>query len=76
MFNENLATLKSPDRQAKCMRIQFEIKEKLPDIISEILHSDKWLTLVRDENHGLRRVTIKDLLSQRHASISGSMRFM
>lgn len=39
---------------------QFEIKEKLPDIISEILHSDKWLTLVRDENHGLRRVTIKD----------------
>ena len=60
MFNENLATLKSPDRQAKCMRIQFEIKEKLPDIISEILHSDKWLTLVRDENHGLRRVTIKD----------------
>lgn len=42
------------------MRIQFEIKEKLPDIISEILHSDKWLTLVRDENHGLRRVTIKD----------------
>ena len=50
MFNENLATLKSPDRQAKCMRIQFEIKEKLPDIISEILHSDKWLTLVRDEN--------------------------
>ena len=60
MFTENLATLKSPDRQAKCMRIQFEIKEKLPDIISEILHSDKWLTLVRDENHGLRRVTIKD----------------
>ena len=42
------------------MRIQFEIKEKLPDIISERLHSDKWLTLVRDENHGLRRVTIKD----------------
>lgn len=41
MFNENLAILKSPDRQAKCMRIQFEIKEKLPDIISEILHSDK-----------------------------------
>ena len=29
MFNENLATLKSPDRQAKCMRIQFEIKENL-----------------------------------------------
>ena len=75
MFNENLATLKSPDRQAKCMRIQFEIKEKLPDIISEILHSDKWLTLVRDENHGLRRLKIPTLI-QRHASISGSMRFM
>ena len=44
MFNKNLATLKSPDRQAKCMRIQFEIKEMLPDVIAEILHSDKWLT--------------------------------
>ncbi len=69
MFNENLATLKSPDRQAKCMRIQFEIKEKLPDIISEILHSDKWLTLVRDENHGLRRVTIKDPYFDSEASV-------
>lgn len=69
MFNENLAILKSPDRQAKCMRIQFEIKEKLPDIISEILHSDKWLTLVRDENHGLRRVTIKDPYFDSEASV-------
>ena len=56
---KDLATSKSPDRQAKCMRIQFEDQgESCPDIISEILHSDKWLTLVRDENHGLRRATM------------------
>ncbi|HIX86061.1 MAG TPA: hypothetical protein H9848_05590 [Candidatus Parabacteroides intestinigallinarum] len=69
MFNKNLATLKSPDRQAKCMRIQFEIKEMLPDVIAEILHSDKWLTLVNDESHGLRRVTIKDPYFDSEASV-------
>lgn len=42
------------------MRIQFEIKEKLSDIIEEILHSDKWHTLVKEEKLDLMRVTIKD----------------
>lgn len=42
------------------MRIQFEIKEKLPDIIAEILHSDKWLTIANEQEEGPRRVIIKD----------------
>lgn len=42
------------------MRIQFEINEKFPDIISEVLHSDKWLTLVQEEKRGVKRVVIKD----------------
>lgn len=51
------------------MRIQFEIMEKLPDIIAEILHSDKWLTLAKEEKHGPRRVTIKDPYFNSEASI-------
>lgn len=51
------------------MRIQFEIKEKFPDIISEILHSDKWLTLVHEEKRGLKRVIIKDPYFDSEASI-------
>ena len=34
------------------MRIQFEIKENLPEIIEEILHSDKWQTSVKEELSG------------------------
>ena len=34
------------------MRIQFEIKEKLPELIEEILHSDKWQTSVKEEISG------------------------
>lgn len=69
LFNKNLATLISPDRQANNMRIQFEIMEKLPDVISEILHSDKWLTLVKEGKHGPRRVIIKDPYFDSEASI-------
>lgn len=42
------------------MKIQFEVKEKLPEIIEEIMHSDKWQTKVLEKMHGLERVTIKD----------------
>ncbi|MDH6356582.1 hypothetical protein [Parabacteroides sp. PF5-9] len=42
------------------MRIQFEIKEELADIIAEILHSDKWLTLIKEETANLKRVVIRD----------------
>ena len=31
------------------MRIQFEIRERLSDIVDEILHSEKWLTVVKEE---------------------------
>lgn len=42
------------------MKIQFEIKEKLPEIIAEIMHSDKWQTKILEKMHGLERMTIKD----------------
>ena len=42
------------------MKIQFEIKEKLPEIIAEIRHSDKWQTKVVEKTPALERVTIKD----------------
>ena len=42
------------------MRIQFEIKEKLPEIIQEILHSDIWHTSVKEEICGRTTVVIRD----------------
>ena len=42
------------------MRIQFEIKEKLPELIQEILHSDKWQTSVKEEISGRTTVVIRD----------------
>lgn len=51
------------------MRIQFEIKEKLPEIIAELLHSDKWQTLVKDEKNELKRLTIKDPYFDSEASV-------
>ena len=42
------------------MRIQFEIKEKLPELIEEILDSDKWQTSVKEEISGRTTVVIRD----------------
>jgi len=42
------------------MRIHFEIKEKLPEIIEEILHSERWLTLVKEDISGRKLVVIRD----------------
>ena len=42
------------------MRIQFEIKEKLPEIIEEIMHSEKWQTSVKEEISGRTTVVIRD----------------
>lgn len=42
------------------MRILFEIKEKLPELIEEILHSDKWQTSVKEEISGRTTVVIRD----------------
>lgn len=51
------------------MKIQFEIKEKLPDIVAEIMHSNKWQTKVLEKMQGLERVTIKDPNYDSEASI-------
>lgn len=42
------------------MRIQFEIKEKLPEIIEEILHSDRWMASIKEEISGKKLVVIRD----------------
>lgn len=52
--------LTSPGPQAKIMRIQFEIKEKLSDIINEIMHSDKWNIEVTEKLVGRLKVAMKD----------------
>lgn len=61
-YKQNPETLISPDRQAQNekMKIQFEIKEQLSEIIAEIMHSDKWHTEVLEKMHGLERLVIKD----------------
>jgi hypothetical protein len=51
------------------MRIQFEIKQLFSEIMSEILHSDKWLTVVKEEKNGLKRVVIKDPYHDSEAKI-------
>lgn len=42
------------------MRIHFEIKEKLPEIIEEILKNDKWVSLVKEDISGRKLVVIRD----------------
>ncbi len=51
------------------MRIQFEIREQLSDIIAEILNSDKWHAHVDEERDTLKRITIKDPYFESKASI-------
>ena len=58
MFKEE--KFKKSCLQASTMRIQFEIKENLPEIIEEILHSDKWQTSVKEELSGRTTVVIRD----------------
>ena len=42
------------------MRIQFEIKEKFPEIIEEIMNSEKWQTSEKEELSGRTTVVIRD----------------
>ncbi|MCD7937274.1 MAG: hypothetical protein LUG98_10470 [Tannerellaceae bacterium] len=42
------------------MRIQFEIKEKLADIVKEIFTSEKWILQITGEYDGLKRMILKD----------------
>lgn len=53
-------TKKSPDPQARNMRIHFEIKEKLPEILEEILNSEKWMASVNEDISGRKLVVIRD----------------
>ena len=40
------------------MRIHFEIREKLPEIIEEILNCERWTTLVKEDISGRKLVVI------------------
>lgn len=51
------------------MRINFEIKEKLSEIVAEITCSDKWYTLVKEEKEDQKHLAIKDPYFQTEASI-------
>lgn len=51
------------------MRIQFEIKENLSDIINEILHSERWITIVKEDISGRKSVVIRDRNYDSEASI-------
>ncbi|MDH6343416.1 hypothetical protein M2480_002996 [Parabacteroides sp. PFB2-12] len=42
------------------MRIRFEIREELADIVAEILESEKWHAQVLEEGDSFKRVSIKD----------------
>jgi hypothetical protein len=63
IINTNVrVTLAAPSiKHYSRMKVEFEIEEKMPDIISEILHSDKWHSMVKDDCNGLQRVVLKDL---------------
>lgn len=61
--------LKSPGPQANTMRMQFEIKEKLWDIAAEILHSDKWFSIVKEDIPGRKLVVIRDRYYDSEATI-------
>lgn len=51
------------------MRIQFEIKEKLPEIIKEILHSEKWMSRVKEDISGRTLVVISDRIYGSEATV-------
>lgn len=59
----------SPDPQAKNMRIQFEIKENLSEIVNEILNSERWVTVVKEDLSGRKLVVIRDQNYDSEASV-------
>ena len=42
------------------MKIQFEIKERLADILNQLLHSDFWITEVEEIDNGKKLIKIRD----------------
>lgn len=43
------------------MRIQFEIKESLINILDQLMHSDFWATEIKEDESGKKIIKIKDL---------------
>ena len=43
------------------MRIQFEIKESLINILDQLMHSDFWDTEIKEDESGKKIIKIKDL---------------
>lgn len=56
-------------QQASTMRIQFEIRENLPEIIEEIMNSPKWQTSVKEEISGRTTVVIRDQAYDSEATV-------
>ncbi|EJX08936.1 hypothetical protein EVA_02952 [gut metagenome] len=42
------------------MRIQFEVKETLAAIVDELLHSEKWITILKEDIPGKKLIVIRD----------------
>lgn len=51
------------------MRIHFEIREKLPEIIEEILNCERWTTLVKEDISGRKLVVIRDPNNNSEATV-------
>lgn len=49
--------------------MQFEIKEKLSEISHEILNSERWVTVVKEDISGRKKVVIRDRNYDSEASI-------
>lgn len=64
-----LGIIKSPGPQASNMRIQFEIKESLSEIIDEILNCERWFTVIKEDILGRKLVLICDQNFDSEASI-------
>lgn len=64
-----MGALISPGPQAKNMRIQFEIKERLSEIVNEILNSERWTTVIKEDISGRKSVVIRDRSYDSEASI-------
>jgi hypothetical protein len=44
------------------MKIEFEIEERIPEIVTEILYSGKWHSIITDDCKSLKRAVIKNFI--------------
>ena len=54
------------------MRIQFEIKESLANILDQLTHSDFWATEIKEDESGKKIIKIKDLAYNLEAVAAGT----